>query len=225
VERPVAAERSAIGTVTLSRGGWGPSSPMDGHAALYVLNGLIARRVLIEGRSATELLGPGTLLRPGFAVEETIAIGTAWRVLGPTWVGILDGAFWNRMSAYPSVWLRLLDRELLRSRSLCLRLAIVRIPNLATRVLLLLWHLADSYGSVSDRGVTVHLPLSHETLAELVSASRPSVSRAVKQLERSGRVSRAENRDYVLHGRFSAYQEGGLPRRWRLRSLLWRLFG
>jgi CRP/FNR family transcriptional regulator, cyclic AMP receptor protein len=49
-------------------------------------------------------------------------------------------------------------------------------------------------------GIVVALPLGHQRLADLVGAHRPSVTTAMGQLTRAGRVSRREHGDWVLHG-------------------------
>lgn len=199
-----ATERSAVGTRTFSRGVWTPADQLEADVVLYVLSGAMARRVSVEGRSSLEILGPGQVLRPRLAAgEDTVAAQAAWRVLAPSWVGVLDSRFWERMARYNSVWLALMDRSLLRSRALSMRLAIVGVPNLAVRLRLFLWHLADSYGRVGERGVIIDLPLSHEMLAELLSASRPSISKAMKELERSGDLSRVDGKRVVLHGEYA----------------------
>lgn len=187
----------------LKRGEWSAQEQGAPDLSLYIISGVMARRVSVEGRSSLELLGPGQLLRPTLGgAADTVASELAWKVLAPTWVGVLDHDFWRRLSPYPAVWLALLDRGLGRARSLSMRLAIVGVPNLATRVRLLLWHLADNYGRVTERGVVLDLRLSHGVLAELVSASRPSVSKAIKDLERRGELSRSATGGYVLHGAF-----------------------
>lgn len=200
-ETSAATSRSMVGTITLAPTPWINPGPLDSDLSLFVLSGTMARQVRFSDRASTELLGPGQLLRPGLSSgADTVVSDVVWRVLTPTWAGVLDKRFWARMSDFPDVVIALLDRALWRSRALGISLAIARIPNLETRVLSLLWHLADSHGRVTELGVAVELPLSHETLADLVSASRPSVSRAVKQLERTGQISRpVGRRGFLLH--------------------------
>jgi len=115
---------------------------------------------------------------------------------------VLDEALWTRLSAWPQIFVALMDRILQRSRSASLRLAIVQLPQLSSRLSLLLWHLADRYGHVEAQD-TVHLPLrlSHSVLAELVSAQRPSVSSALKRLDQDGTVVQYPDRTFLLRGR------------------------
>ena len=64
---------------------------------------------------------------------------------------------------------------------------------------MLLWHLAARWGSATARGVRVPRPLTHEMLADLVAARRPSVSVTFAQLARDGLISRTRP-GWTLHG-------------------------
>jgi CRP-like cAMP-binding protein len=203
---PDLAEESWTGTWTLCPGAWKDADLVDPGVALYVITGSLARRVIVGGRSSIELLGPGQVLRPRFvgSADETVAAATTWHVLSAAWIAVLDQTFFRRVAAYPELVLALLDRVMLRARSLAVRLAAVGVPNLEERLLIVLWHLADAYGRVSKQGVIIDLALSHDVLAQLVSAQRSSVSRAIKRLERASLVSRGPERGFVLHGAFAS---------------------
>ena len=160
----------------------------------------MARRVGLDGRNSVEPVGPGDVLRPWQRdAEEVIGAESSWAVLEATWVAVLDEDFWRRLAPWPTITVAFHERLMDRVRSLSLRLAIVRNPSLSRRVHLMLWHLAGRYGRVRKGGV-VHLPLrlSQEILAELVAAQRPSVSRALSQLEAEGAVVRTPDRTFVL---------------------------
>ena len=47
---------------------------------------------------------------------------------------------------------------------------------------MLFWHLADRWGRVGPDTISVPLPLTHDTLAKLVGAARPSVTTALGSL-------------------------------------------
>jgi CRP/FNR family cyclic AMP-dependent transcriptional regulator len=57
--------------------------------------------------------------------------------------------------------------------------------------------IAESFGVADDRGKLIALRLSHEDLAEFVGASRPMVSKHLKELSQSG-IFRKENGRYIL---------------------------
>jgi CRP-like cAMP-binding protein len=53
---------------------------------------------------------------------------------------------------------------------------------------------------VRSDGIAVPLPLSHQRLADLVGAHRPSVTTAIGDLGRAGSLSRGDDGTWVLHG-------------------------
>jgi hypothetical protein len=59
--------------------------------------------------------------------------------------------------------------------------------------------MADRYATVHPDGVHLRLPLTHEEIAEIAAARRPSVSTALSRLARHGDVER-RNGLWVLHG-------------------------
>ena len=62
-----------------------------------------------------------------------------------------------------------------------------------------LWNLADRWGRVGPDGVRIPLRLTHDALAELVGARRPSVSNAMGRLRRRGLISDHAEGGWVLH--------------------------
>jgi len=211
--RAEALERSPVGTLNLGSGDWREAEQFGGDdVALYVISGFLSRRVEIGDGSSVELLGPGQVLRPALSGGEDAVSGrVGWQILSPAWLAVLDLPFWETMAPYPRVALGLLDRVVWRSRSLSIQLAIAGSGNLCERILGLLWHLAGSYGRVARGGVILPVNLSHEILAQMVAATRPPVSLAVKQLEREGLISRGEGRGFVLHGPTRPATEGARP--------------
>ncbi len=118
----------------------------------------------------------------------------------PDCLAVLDARFTSRMCGYPDVIDQLSGRLERRSSTHALRLTIIQQPRLATRVHLLLCHLADRFGQVHTEGVVLPLPLSDELLAQLVGAQRPSVSRALKELERAQVLARRPDCSWWLGG-------------------------
>jgi CRP-like cAMP-binding protein len=64
---------------------------------------------------------------------------------------------------------------------------------------MLLWHLADRWGTVGPGGVLLPVKLTQSVLAALVAAQRPTVSAALRTLAQDGRVTRT-SRGWLLHG-------------------------
>jgi CRP-like cAMP-binding protein len=165
----------------------------DATVGWLLISGFLTRRVTLGSRSSCELLGTGDVVRPwqDDGALSTLPVTTAWRALTPLTVAVLDAEFARTAWRVPALSAQLASRLLQRSHAMAVRLAIAQMPRLATRLHALLWHLADRWGTVDRDGVTLALPLSHGMLAELVSAQRPSVSVAMRDLEASGLVRRA----------------------------------
>jgi CRP-like cAMP-binding protein len=172
----------------------------DGYG-LLVLDGMLVRRVGHGGRYGAELLGPGDVLRPWEhdGDEAVLPFEAQWRVLSPLRLAVLDLAWVVRMTRFPEVSAELLGRLQRRSRRLASMLVISQQPKLDDALWLFFWELADRYGHVRPDGTHVGLELTHELIGYLIGARRPSVSTALKRLERAGRVRR-HGHSWVLLG-------------------------
>jgi CRP-like cAMP-binding protein len=197
-EDEVQARRHVVALLdTLELGPWDPAdrygSRDPAFFGLLVIDGMIARDVELGGRRCSELLGPGDLLRPWDYDEgelSSVPSESAWNVLEPTRIAVLDGRFARVACRYPELVARLIGRTLRRSRWLAILLTISSMPRVDARVQALLWHLADRWGHVTLDGVVVPAPLTHDMIGRLVGAHRPSVTTALSELSREGRISR-----------------------------------
>ena len=170
-------------------------------AGLLLLDGLLLRRVGLDGRFGAELIGAGDLLRPWQREDAVVSLRRQWdwRVLKPTRIAVLDLEFAERVVLLPEITGVLLGRALRRARHYAVNMAIIHQPRVVDRLHILLWHLADRWGTVRPDGIFVPLTLTHTTLAELVAARRPTVSTAISELQRTGALSRTA-RGWLLHG-------------------------
>jgi CRP/FNR family transcriptional regulator, cyclic AMP receptor protein len=205
-----ARQAAAAVTLRLQPGSWEAARNSDlgrGGYGLLVIEGLLIRRAGMDGRFGAELLGPCDLLRPwqhdGESAGGTLPFETAWRVVAPTRLAVLDLRWAARMAPWPQIGAELAGRALERSLRLVASMAIVQQPKLDVRLWLLFWELADRYGTVHRDGVHLDLPLTHEVLSHLAAARRPSVSGALSRLAADGKVRR-EGRGWVLAGQAPA---------------------
>ena len=189
----------------LSPGHWDASGSIERdkhHRGFLIIDGLLTRDVTVLGRDCVELLGAGDILRPwrwdteGSHVQAEVG----WAVLEPTRLAVLDQGLVERMNPWPQLGVELFARGTRRAHHLAVALAIAHHPRVDDRLLLTLWHLAERWGRVGPEGIVVPLPLSHQRLADLVGAHRPSVTKAMGELARSGKLSRREDGVWVLHG-------------------------
>ncbi len=180
--------------------GDGASIIRDG-IGLLVIDGLLIRRVGVDGRFGAELLGEGDLLRPWQEQDAPpmLPLTTGWRVLEPTRVALLDVQAARRLARYPELTGRLVGRALERSRNLAVNMAIVHQPRVDVRLQMLFWQLAARWGRVRSDGVSIPLHLTHEVLADLVAARRPTVTSALSELADRSLV-RQLDRSWLLTG-------------------------
>ena len=176
--------------IELAPGAWEdrPAAPDTG-IGLLVLQGVLVHRVGINDRYGAELLGEGDLLRrPQDELPSSLTPSDRWLVLEPARIAVLDERFMHQLGSHPELGSRLFARAVLRARQLAVNMAIVHQARVDTRLHLLLWHIAGRWGRVRSDGVVVPLRLTHNVLAELVAARRPTVTSALSELSRRGLV-------------------------------------
>ncbi len=199
------ARRACLaGRAELARGPWDPATaapPAADGFGLLLLAGFLVRRVGRGGRTGAEVVGPGDLLRPWQTVgaHASPPFEPSWRVVAPAELAVLGAEFVDRAAPYPGVAVALVDRAMLRARQLALTMAAVQQTRVDRRLHALLWQLADRWGRIGPQGASVEVPLTHELLAELVAARRPSVTTALAALAAAGRVEHEGDR-WLLRG-------------------------
>jgi hypothetical protein len=200
------ARREALARVQqLSRGAWDVGAAREAevhHRGFLIIDGLLSRDVEVMGRSCVELIGPGDVMRPWSWDEEGshVQAEVGWQVLEETRLAVLDHGLVVRIVPWPQLGLELFNRGTRRAHHLAVALAIAHHQRVEDRLLLTLWHLAERWGRVHSDGIVLPLLLSHQRLADLVGAHRPTVTTAMGELTRAGAVSRRDGGDWVLHG-------------------------
>ena len=192
-------------TGRLSPGAWDVGAahePERHHRGFLVLEGLLSREVDVLGRRCVELIGPGDVLRPWQWDQEGshVRAEIGWKVLEPTDLAVLDHGLVERMMPFPQLGVELFIRGARRAHHLAVALAIAHHQRVEDRLLLTLWHLSERFGRVHTEGITVPLPLGHQRLADLVGATRPSVTTALGELSRARSLSRRDDGTWLLHG-------------------------
>ena len=201
----VARPRAVARGVWLEPGPWQPfAEEWDhrGHLGLLIVDGFLTRSVQVGATRCAELLGPGDLLRPWVHVdvESSIPIEGSWQVLELARLAVLDRRFGAAVSPWPEITAAILDRMMARSRWLAFHLAVAHLRRVETRVLVVLWHFADRWGSVRTDGVALRLNITHALLAAIVAAERPAVTLALSSLREQGVVERDNEHLWLLHG-------------------------
>jgi CRP/FNR family cyclic AMP-dependent transcriptional regulator len=195
-------DRLWASALNLQRGPWQPpvSAPAGSNLGFLVLDGLLGRRVVVPDRGRSlELLGRGDLFSPW--QEDTPSFSQiAWTVIEPTWVASLDNSFSTQVREVPELLEELTDRALRRSRRIAVSAAIANTVGVEERLLLLLWQLTELWGRKAQGGAVLPFRLSHQTLADLVGARRPTVTLALRGLTNRGLLERGTAGEWILSG-------------------------
>jgi CRP-like cAMP-binding protein len=159
-------------------------------ALLLVLSGALARDVQVLDRTTTQLFGPGDVLASDSDEGECLSCTVSFHAEQPARVALLNERFHAAARVWPALSGIVQKRLAAQSRRLAVQAAILALPRVESRVLAILWHLAETFGSVRPEGVLVPLPLTHERLGRLVGAQRPTVTLALRRLGEAGDASR-----------------------------------
>jgi CRP-like cAMP-binding protein len=191
-------------SLVVDRGEWRPSVPDDHreHLGFLVLEGALFRSIALADRDTAELLLRGDLLRPWQRLRGHAPLATParWTVVEPARLVALDRRFTAMIGRWPAVTAAVVGRAIERSRALTVERGIAQLTGVETRLLALLWHLAERSGSRDGDRPTLPARLTHDMLAALVGAYRPAVTTALGALAERGLVERLDSGGWALHG-------------------------
>ena len=186
------ASRHAVARrVDVSPGPWQAafgSTGGDGHLGALLCSGALLRT--IDHRS--ELVGAGDLIRPWESPEAT------WHVLAPTALAVLDASVARTLCRWPGVVTALVGRATRRSHALAEQLAMSDVRRIDERLQGLFETLAERWGDPVAGGVVIPLALTHEMVARLVGAHRPTVTSSLRRLTADGALMRRTDRTWLL---------------------------
>jgi hypothetical protein len=190
-ERVAARQATMARTVVLQRAERLATTrrPTPAHLGYMIVEGFLTRRVNVGNACSVELLGPGDLVRPWLEEPVSFSCGTL-EPLCSTRLAVLDQRFSAGIHRWTQLHGILVERGVQRSRSLAVLTAIGHILRLEPRLTAFFWYLAERWGSRRDGTTEMSLPLTHQLIADLVGARRPSVSSALGRLARNGTLLR-----------------------------------
>jgi len=195
---------SVVRVHTVEAGPWRPAAEWEaepGRIGLLILDGILARDVEVSDRVGTELLGPGDLVRPWDDDEEPLAsvpTTITWTALSPVRLAGLDARFAVVAGRWPALMSAIVARSVRRSHALAFRLALTQVTGVDVRLRILFTELVGRWGYVRPDGLALRMRLTHETLARLVGARRPSVTTALGVLQDEGIVVREAEDLWIL---------------------------
>lgn len=184
------------------KGSWEPPDIDHGTMGLLVIDGLMVRTLSLGAVSSSEIVGPTDIIRPWETdlIPSMVPAVTSWRVLEVAHVALLDARVTALAGHWPELGAAIGGRLLRRARSLAYLMTAQHFVRVEDRLLATLWHLASMWGKVTPLGTAVPFRLTHEMLAGIIGAQRPTTTLAVRSLVDQGRLLRDDDRRYVLLG-------------------------
>jgi hypothetical protein len=202
----MARRRVLAEVISYPAGSWwvGPDD-IDGVAKLGLLlvDGLLARQVTVGDYTCAELLGPGDILQPWLRIgpDQSVASEVDWDIVEPAQMAVLGRDFVRRIAPWPEISGAISRRLMQRTHWLAFHLAVCGLRRVDERLLMVLWHFADRWGTVTPHGVRIDVRLTHEVLAAVTGARRPSVTTALGRLTDQGRIAPRPRSRWLLVGR------------------------
>jgi CRP-like cAMP-binding protein len=199
--------RSAMDTVVVDELTLGTGDELDVRAfsqraglGALLLSGYLVREIKVADRVSADLAGPGDLLYPSHwePSDGLFSYTVSWAALGRTRLALLDESVCQRIAPWPEIGCALLERARRPGDRAALGRAIARSSTVEVRLLMSLWHWASSWSSVTAEGVRLDVPLSHERLARLIGASRPTITTAIGRLRKAGYLGQRRNGQWLL---------------------------
>lgn len=139
--------------------------------------------VLVDIRKAGDFLGET------FLNEDAEYPLTAECVEASLLCGFTKARFERLVTDNPNIGLQVIRNMSDRISWLTSRASGTSATRLEQRLYAVLTDLAREHGTSTDRGLAIQFPLTHEELGFLVGAHRVSVTKALKALRQSGRVT------------------------------------
>ena len=173
-----------------------------GRLGFLMLEGVLARDLILAGSTCTELLGEGDVLQPWVPMREggLLRYHVRWHVLSPVRLAILDEQLARTLARWPQVLRALLERAVRRTLRMSVHQALLQLSPIETRLLVLFWHLAERWGHVTPDGISIRLRMSHELLGQLVGSRRASVTTGLRRIDESGLLMRRADGTWLLRG-------------------------
>lgn len=164
-----------------------------GWLGLLVVDGLALVQVDAGRAPIGWLVGAEDVVRPWEMLELSLLAPASWQILTPMRLALLDADFARRVAGVPAIADALLAKSMQTSHWLFAKSLVTGTAVIEERLLLLFALLGERWGKATSAGVVVAMPLTHQVLATLIGARRPSVSTALRALSTAGMLRRIED--------------------------------
>ncbi|MFZ0087968.1 MAG: helix-turn-helix domain-containing protein [Solirubrobacteraceae bacterium] len=198
-----ARRATPVNLVRVPRGAWmlsGHPVDRDDIIGLIVTEGALGREIALSDHHMLELLCRGDVLLLPEPMSDGLRLGGDVKLTGLTEVRliVLCESFIRAAAQWPSLLTNLHRRLEAQRERLAIQGLTAHLPRADERVLLTLWLLADSCGRVTPDGTVLPLSLTHDVLARLAAARRPTITLALRSLETADCIRRRPDGHLVL---------------------------
>ena len=161
-----------------------------GWLGLLVVEGIALVQVDAGRAPIGWLVGADDVIRPWEMDAVSLLGGASWQALTPLRIALLDADFARRVAGLSAVADALVAKAMQTSHWLFGKSLVTGTSVIEERLLLLFALLGERWGKATSAGVVVAMPLTHQVLATLIGARRPSVSTALRGLSAAGLLKR-----------------------------------
>ncbi|MGH2856341.1 MAG: Crp/Fnr family transcriptional regulator [Solirubrobacteraceae bacterium] len=199
-----ARRQVVLPAVELARGRWtldrlATANGVRGNVhGFLVLDGLLTMDVTIGARQCSRLVGPGDLLLVEPLESDSLESDWTWAALTPANVAVLDLRLALIGRQWPKLMCAIINRAGRQMRQGMLQQAVSQLPRVEDRLLALLWSIADRQGVVRVDGVWINLPVTHDVLARMIGARRPTVTLGLHALAQRGMLRSTGDGGWLL---------------------------
>jgi CRP/FNR family transcriptional regulator, cyclic AMP receptor protein len=198
-ERAAARQALVLRSQRAPKGQWMPGAEAGPVTCLLVLDGLLIRDAVVGDVHAPELLGTGDVVHlAADATEDLLGTAVVWTTVDDARVAWIGASTFATLARWPALQSALIAQATQRSRRQAAFQAICHHVRCDARIVGLLWHLAERWGRVTPAGVIVPLRLTHDAIAAMIGAQRPTVSTALGALANQGVVERRDDGAWIL---------------------------
>jgi CRP-like cAMP-binding protein len=156
---------------------------------LLVLDGLLISQLEAGRARVASVLGADDFIGPREMDELAMTRGASWRAL--TTVRVLQvGGRSLKPATRSDVAEQLVARAARTGHWLLAQALILSAPSIQERLLMLFDLYSERWGKVTPQGIRLDMPLTHELLASLCGARRPTVTLALRSLANEGSLVR-----------------------------------
>lgn len=216
-----ARRKDAVRRVTAEPLDLAPGQRLDGElisseetVGAVLVSGFLIREWTTGGHVSADLVGPDDVIHPwgGQPMITMLHHSVSWTPITDARLAVLDEGFFERAAAWPEICACLLQRSGRLGQRLALRGAIETL-NVDARLLASFWLWASQWATVAGQGVVLRMPLSHERIARLIHARRPTVTSAIGRLREAGLLNQRQDGAWLLRAPRSdngGHDEGGV---------------